>query len=555
MGGGPEYFIGDRLFELPGFPLLEEGEAFQSLAWRTSAANSIGQSLAIKILALAEVAENPQAVEVRRTYLVRPALTHSPSQKDAIGASFLSSLATNCIRVLRLDEARQLGLREQVRVSSTLICPQCLGEEPAYFRLEWKVGSVFMCVRHGRLLSQVCPGCELPHGIPRHDGGLLPIQSIHVGSVHTCMNPAPVGSDRAKARLACGHDLRSISAPTITDREVVKAQQYVLEVLRRSDAFELRPGVLMAPLEFFDDLRALCRLVMFASPASLADGLCEPLAAEWKEYCSGRDADLAGRQGKKGANDHSMVGVPSPALIAVAVTHAISILTAPAEDEFNQRLAALLEFVVVREPKAAIRARQDKRISPVLRLGLIEATIEEGQVLAYLRNHPAKGRRLDFRHFEGHITPEFIREMLPEVCGTVDPAHFVEPFLIMLRFFCSTSASVWSDVIRRDDPEASSSRLLRLINVAAEAGSSRKLARLVAEVACSVPEYSVIAYTTPGQKEGSIIRWQESEARYDERKQREAANRPGRWPKRKSAIDVIDTVLENEDRQSAEMKS
>lgn len=276
-------------------------------------------------------------------------------------------------------------------------------------------------------------------------------------------------------------------------------------------------------------------MVMFASPAGLADGLCDPLATEWRAYCCGRDSDLAVRQGEKGANDHAMVGVPSPDLIAVAVTHAISILTARTEEQFNQRLAALLEHVMAREPKAAIRARQDKRISPVLRLGLIEATIEEGQVLAYLRNHPAKGRRLDFRHFEGQITPEFIRERLPEVCETVDPEHFVQPFLIMLRLFCSTSATGWFDVIRRDDPKETYSRLVWLINVAGEAGSSRKLARLVAEVACSAPEYCVVTYSAAGQRSGSILRWQESEARYKERKDREQANRKGRWPKQEKA--------------------
>lgn len=535
MGGSLEHFIGDRLFELPGFPLLEEGEAFQSLAWRASAANSIGQSMAIKTLALAEVSEDPQAVNVRRTYMLKPTENHCPNQKAAIGASFLSSLAMHSFRLLRSEEPRKLGLREQVRVSSTLICPDCLSEDPAYFRLEWKVGSVFMCLRHGRLLSEVCSGCNLPHGLPRRDGGVKPIQSSRVGSVRACMNPAEVGSERARSGLPCGHDLRSIPMPAITDPEVVSAQQYVLDLLRSRGAFELRPGVIMSPLEFFDDLRALCRLVFFASPAGLADGLCDHLATVWRKYCEGRDSDLAGRRGEKGSNDHAMVGVPSPALLAVAVTHGISILTAQTEELFNQRLAALIVHVVGREPKAAIRARQDNRISTVLRLGLVESTIEEGQVLAYLRNHPARGRRLDFRHFEGHITPGFIRERLPEVCGLVHPVHLVEPLLIMLRFFCSTSASVWSDVIRRDDPEVLSSRLLRLINVAGKVGISRKLARLVVEVACSAPEYPVITYSAAGQVAGSTIRWQESEARYDERKYREAANRPGRWPKHKKA--------------------
>lgn len=349
------------------------------------------------------------------------------------------------------------------------------------------------------------------------------------------MNPAEVGSERARSGLPCGHDLRAIPTPAITDSEVVNAQQYVLDLLRSQGAFELRPGVLMSPLEFFDDLRALCRLVFFASPASLADGFADALATEWRQYCNGRDSALAGRRGEKGSNDHAMVGVPAPALTAVAVTHAISIITARTEEEFNLQLEPLVEHVMAREPKAAIRARQDKRISPMLRLGLIESTIEENQVLAYLRNHPAKGRRLDFRHFEGQITPEFIRERLPEICDPVDPEHFVEPFLIMLRLFCSTSARGWFDVIRRDDPEETYSRLVWLINVAGGSSSSRKLARLVAEVACSAPQYPVITYSAAGQITGSIIRWQESEDLYNERKEREQANRVGRPPKRKKA--------------------
>lgn len=532
MAGSPEYFIDDRLFELPGFPLLEEGEAFQSLAWRTSAANSIGQGAAIKILAQADVTDDATGTAIRANYLLRPAQTHSAEQRKAIGAAFLSNVATSYFKMLRTDSVRAVALREQVRVSSTLICPKCIAETPTFFRLNWRVGAVFMCTKHSCLLSEVCPGCDLPHGTPRHDRGVVPIQMTQVGSLLTCMNPAPVGSRRATAKLPCGYDLRALQVPEVSHPGLLEAQQKVVHVLEASKAFEIRPGVMITPLEFFDDLTLISRLVHYAAPEAWADGLGEGIEVPWRQHCRVRDGRLVARQGKKGSSDHSMVGVPTPALMAVAVHHVVRILMAPSEEEFRKRLKGLLEHVIAREPKAVQRARKNKRISSSLELALVETTIEDGQVQAYLANHPERGASLDFRHFDDVITTAFMREHLPEVCAGTNPERFLEPFRIMLRYFINPNASDWVDVFHRDDSPSIRSMVLQLVNEASKAGVSRKLAQLVVATVRSASQYPTVGYTMLGQ-DGHWIRWIEGEEAYRDRKSAELHNRRPRPPQRK----------------------
>lgn len=271
---------------------------------------------------------------------------------------------------------------------------------------------------------------------------------------------------------------------------------------------QVRPGEWLASLEFFDDLYHLCGLALFAAPPTAAQGLGEEVELAWREYCAARTANIEDRQGLRGSADRGMAGIPSPALMAVAIAIALPLVLAPSGEERQAILADLLEHVRRRQRRALDRARNESRLSPSLKLALLELTIEENQVLAYLRNHPQKGRRLDLRHYDDEITPELIGREFPVLASRVKPEELVLPMQVMLRFFLSSSAQNWSDVFHPEDPPTVASKVLRLVNLAGAANLSRELARWVVELGSRDPEYD-ITFVRIIKPDGDTITWQE----------------------------------------------
>lgn len=342
------------------------------------------------------------------------------------------------------------------------------------------------------------------------------------------MNTAVTGSPNARAKRPCGRDLRTIPVPIVADASLLRAQELLIELYQEGEGIETGLARWNS-IEFFDDLWVLCAAVIFAGPPTLAAGLGEEIQSAWGEHCATRGQNLIERRGRKGSNDHPFSKVPVPELLAVAVGTVLPLLLAGSEADLQRGLKELLGFVAKRSIKAVQRVRNLEPMSQHLRLALVEASIAENQVLAYLRNHPAKGRRLDFHHYDEVITPEFIASELPEAVREVAAEEFVDPFRVMVRFVISRTAKFWTDVCCRQDPKAIGSKILRLVNEAGKTGVSRKLARLVVEVATQDSEYPIVTYLTKNA-DGHDVVWYERESRYYERKLNLSRPR-GRWPK------------------------
>jgi len=504
-------------------PSINEDESIQSVLWRFSRANGVTILAAARALGLTY-----PGGPVSPAYSIRPHASAPADLVDHLRGAFLRDHADRGFRVDANDSVRALAHRELVRGGDSLVCPHCLAEPPGYWRISWKFAFVFACPKHGCLLSETCPGCLQGHGKGKKDRSVVPPHSQVIGSTVTCMNTAKKGSPNARAKRPCGRDLRTIQVPPVADASLLRAQEFLLQLYQEVAGIET--GLARwSSTEFFDDLWVLCAAVIFAGPPSLAAGLGPEIEKDWREHCATRGQSLMERKGRKGSNDHPFSKVPAPKLLAVAVRTVLPVLLAESEKEQQRGVKDLLGFVSKRSLKAVQRVRNFEPMSQRLRLALVEASIAENQVLAYLRNHPAKGMRRDFRHYDEMITPEFIASELPEVVRDVDSEEFVAPFQVMVRFVISRTAKFWADVCCREDPEAISSKILRLVNEAGKAGVSRKLARLVVEVATLEPEYPIVTYLTKNA-DGHEVVWYERESRYYERKLNLARPR-GRWPK------------------------
>lgn len=488
-------------------PSIHEDESIQSLLWRLSRANGITILSAARALGLTY-----PGGDISATYLIHPHDSSPVELGKYLQSAFLHHYADKGLRIIPNETMRTLAHRELIRGGNSLICPHCLAEPPGYWRLSWKMAFVFACPKHQCLLSAECPGCSQGHGTGKKDRSVLPPHTRAIGSTVTCMNTATKRSRNARTKRPCGADLRNIEVPAVVDVSLISAQQLLLKLYQEGDGVETNVAE-WSFIEFFDDLWVLCAAVIFAGPPSLAAGLGSEIEAAWKAHCKTRSEDLIERKGRKGSKDHPFAKIPAPAILAVAVRTALPILLAESDAEMQHGLKELQGHIAKRAPKAVQRLRNQEPMSHPLRLALVETSIAENQVLAYLRNHPAKGRRMDFHHYDKTITPEFIASELPEVITDVDAAEFVIPFQVMVRFVICRTAQYWGEVCRRTDPPTTPSKILRLVNEASKANVSRKLARLVVAVATSDAEYGIVTYNTLNL-DGKDIVWYERASDY-----------------------------------------
>ena len=103
------------------------------------------------------------------------------------------------------------GTRNRTRTNGLNFCPECLGEDPAFSRLEWRFSWFTACPRHGKVLVSRCPGCGQPF-------------SPHL---------ADWSSPGMRTCSRCGMDLASV--PGETADPVVLSLQAELGSLMRGD--------------------------------------------------------------------------------------------------------------------------------------------------------------------------------------------------------------------------------------------------------------------------------------------------------------------------------
>lgn len=381
----------------------------------------------------------------------------------------------------RTDGLRKFALAEWLHVGASPVCPGCLGEGSGYWRLSWRVPFVFMCLEHRTLLSDACPACGSPHGSGGRDGSAGPRFVDFSGDTRACMNPADgvAQPDRARAKLPCAHDLTSIAPVPLDVDAALDAQRLILAVLNAQEE-PLVAGALVSRRAWFYDLRTLVAWLIYVGPASLADTFPATIRDAWSAMCEERDAAVEQRRGVKGSLDHSFTRTPTPALMAVAATHAVKVMRAPDEAVFVDRVGELANVAhgACSRRSRAMCARPHN--SAPFRLAVHEVTIAPKMVQAFLATHPLRGA--------GAATPVTIdvarvRSGLRFLEGTVEFGAVLPAFELMVRWFRSPLAREWRDAIAPGDPVTIGSMVLRLVNESSRLGHARDLARLVVEIA------------------------------------------------------------------------
>lgn len=205
------------------------------------------------------------------------------------------------------------------RARGSRYCPHCLAEDHGRWKLAWRLGWSFACIRHQCLLADICPVCR---GAQRH--------RTHVGAAipnpGQCANPV-TGPSGAPVR--CGANLTSTAVTRLGESHpALTAQRTVYGVIDTGTAeFGVYRAHPTAGTPALADIRAVAgRILAYATPDELERVVSPDLLAAYRAL----DALPNPRFGPPRAEDKPGLAAPAHAITAaVGGTAAMGILGAP----------------------------------------------------------------------------------------------------------------------------------------------------------------------------------------------------------------------------------
>ncbi|MET9989908.1 TniQ family protein [Streptomyces mutabilis] len=198
---------------------------------------------------------------------------------EAVGISHATGVNVEALHAMTLAhfDGRALKIKRETRQVSrwhhwgrqagSRFCPDCLAETKGRWKLSWRLGWMFACLDHNRLLADACPQC-----------GQVPWRRLHqqryVPEPGKCAAPAQPG-DHGRSHQRCGHPLsQTISRELEPTHTLLTAQKLLTETAEHDSA---RFGIYasasrsFSALEALADLRALSsRLLVDAADSGLA---------------------------------------------------------------------------------------------------------------------------------------------------------------------------------------------------------------------------------------------------------------------------------------------
>lgn len=165
----------------------------------------------------------PQSARAWSTALEPQQLCNLELATGRPGDEFLAMTRTTfAVNAIRLTPQGRISASCPSTGVAARYCPECLADSGGRWRLSWQFPFGFVCLRHKRLLVDVCPDCGQPPRLIGHPLTLVPEPGY-------CHN-RPV--KRASAiRARCGADLTSSSEFAAADSEMREAQRMILRVV------------------------------------------------------------------------------------------------------------------------------------------------------------------------------------------------------------------------------------------------------------------------------------------------------------------------------------
>jgi len=164
--------------------------------------------------------------------------------------------------------ANAIRLTPQGRISASCpstgvaarYCPECLADSGGRWRLSWQFPFGFACLRHRRLLVDVCPKCGQPPRLIGHPLTLVPVPGY-------CHNRPVKRAPQIRAR--CGADLTASSELAAAHPEMREAQRMILRVVATGiGEFGIYADARPSTIQVLSDMLLLSR----AGRQALVDG-------------------------------------------------------------------------------------------------------------------------------------------------------------------------------------------------------------------------------------------------------------------------------------------
>lgn len=149
-------------------------------------------------------------------------------------------------------------------------CPQCLSENPTFFRKRWRLAFVVTCVRHGIAMYDRCPRCQSAVMLHRMSGPLGAVECTR-----------------------CSFDLRRSPSRALIDRPTLRCQNRLEQAL--ADGWVTVRDLTIPSIAFFDGLRRIAKvtfgirrpgLVQAYRALDRTDHWSRPTTLRWFEHYS-----------------------------------------------------------------------------------------------------------------------------------------------------------------------------------------------------------------------------------------------------------------------------
>lgn len=203
-------------------------------------------------------------------------------------------------------------------------CPLCLAESGGRWRLHWRLGWAFACLRHNCLLLDNCPRCGQRQRLTQSRWGVVPKSS-------RCLHWNPADP--------CGADLTDATAVPLTDTDqILRAQRVVFDIIETDRAaFGVYLDDPVCSRDALRDIKALAlRALVYANRHGLSS-ITPPELPE-KHVHARRHAGLR--------TPYKKYETPLRTIeAATAITAALEILRAPNVAAAGERAAWMVEPV------------------------------------------------------------------------------------------------------------------------------------------------------------------------------------------------------------------